>query len=568
MKYDILKENITQKEHLLLIQLKIGLYNINKNERIRLVAVFRSGEEDRTIVCHTESTWNEHSKDLFIICQQKIELPFVFFHELETDTVTLHFEIEQTCCTTTLFPTYNFDSTLFKRKKQKHSHLRSCVDNVAFAGCTFLLPFLLLDGAVKSRGNKPLDTGENTVKTGKKAIFYHANAIVKRACNRSYSPREWKTAYLNECYEKEKKKPIKKKQVLFLSERPFETNSNLALISEKFREDTNSDITTVLYTNTKTIDKLSFLEIHSIAKLIAQSSLIILEDFYPQLHFLTLRKETRLVQLWHACGAFKTFGFSRLDKAGGPTQRSMNHRSYDYTFVSGKRIQPIYAEAFGIPMKNVLPLGVPRTDYLFDDAYKTKKRRELFEDYPVLKGKKVVLFAPTFRGHGNKDAFYPVEKFHVDKFMEQLPKDTILLLKNHPFVKQSFPFDEKWSERILDFSNCSENINDLLLVTDLLITDYSSVIFEASLLHIPMLFYAFDQEEYLESRDIYYDFDTFIPGPVLKTEAALSKYTNKMLTGSCAAAFSKQIEHFISQYLEILDGKSADRIYSFLKTLL
>lgn len=207
--------------------------------------------------------------------------------------------------------------------------------------------------------------------------------------------------------------------------------------------------------------------------------------------------------------------------------------------------------------------GVPRTDFLFDETYKEMTRKRLHEKYPIPPDKKVILFAPTFRGHGNKDAFYPMENFCIDDFMKALPEDAVLLLKNHPFIKDNFTYNEQWNDRVLDFSDIPENINDLLLVTDLLITDYSSVIFEASLLNIPMLFYVFDKEEYLRDRDIYYDFDQFIPGPAIETQKELQEYTNKVLHNDLSQL---NLEQFKIQYLGALDGKCTERIYSFVKT--
>ncbi len=98
------------------------------------------------------------------------------------------------------------------------------------------------------------------------------------------------------------------------------------------------------------------------------------------------------------------------------------------------------------------------------------------------------MFAPTFRGDGNKDAYYPLEAFDVNHFMERQPEDTVLILKNHPFVKQKFTVDAQWQDRVLDLSG-EEHINDLMLISNLLITDYSSSVFEAAILELPMLFY-------------------------------------------------------------------------------
>ena len=141
----------------------------------------------------------------------------------------------------------------------------------------------------------------------------------------------------------------------------------------------------------------------------------------------------------------------------------------------------------------------------------------LYERYPQWKDKKIVLFAPTFRGSGNKTAFYPMERFPIDLVMNALPLDTVLLVKQHPFVHSDLSMYREcdFADRLFDLTG-KENINDLLFITDLLVTDYSSSIFEAALIDIPMIFYAFDLEEYLRERDLYFDFAEFVPGEIVE----------------------------------------------------
>ncbi len=81
---------------------------------------------------------------------------------------------------------------------------------------------------------------------------------------------------------------------------------------------------------------------------------------------------------------------------------SLNHRSYTKAYVSSETDIPFYAEAFGIREENVVPTGVPRTDVLFDEAYATQIKQEMENELPLIKGKKVILFAPTFRGNGHE----------------------------------------------------------------------------------------------------------------------------------------------------------------------
>ena len=86
-----------------------------------------------------------------------------------------------------------------------------------------------------------------------------------------------------------------------------------------------------------------------------------------------IKKDIEVIQLWHACGAFKTFGFSRMGKVGGPSSKSRNHKNYTKAIVSSESIKKNYAEAFGISEDKVVATGVPRTDIFFDEKYKNNK---------------------------------------------------------------------------------------------------------------------------------------------------------------------------------------------------
>ena len=184
---------------------------------------------------------------------------------------------------------------------------------------------------------------------------------------------------------------------------------------------------------------------------------------------------------------------------------------------------------------------------------------ELYEKYPALQNKKVILFAPTFRGSGKTRAFYPKDRFVIDRLMESLTSDTVLLVKQHPFVRQQLECSEKYRSRVFDFTG-KENINDLLFITSLLITDYSSSIFEAALLKIPMLFYVFDLKEYEKQRDIYFDFSTFVPGKQVQTMDELADQAQWILEQKEKDDHTDQkLQAFCSYFLGALDGNSTNR---------
>ncbi len=399
-----------------------------------------------------------------------------------------------------------------------------------------------------------------------KKALKKSNELVHDLSGFSYSSRQRNTDYFASMYNHfvDKTAQVNSKNVLFLSERLPEEDGNLLLIKQEIEREEGICITEFM--NTKRIDQLSRSEIKECARKCAKARVIILEDFYPQLHSIRIRPETKVVQLWHACGAFKTFGLSRIGKQGGAPQSSMNHRNYNMVPVSGERIRDLYSEAFAISSERVKALGVPRTDLLFQWEYKHRERERLCKEYPILRENKVVLYAPTFRGDGNKEAFFPLEKFPVGEFMEKMPEDTVLVIKNHPFVSQHFSIPEQWKDQVLDLSD-TEHINQLMLVSDLLITDYSSSIFEAAILELPMLFYAFDQEEYTRDRDFYFAYDEMTPGPVAKDLGELTRYAHDMLSGGRYPEVDDlmiRMEEFRETFLSALDGNSTKRVTRYI----
>ncbi len=350
----------------------------------------------------------------------------------------------------------------------------------------------------------------------------------------------------------------KKKTVLFLSNRRNDLSGNFESVHKILKERSNVKIE--YWLNPLNFSFLSIADTFRIAWKCGKAKVILIDDLVGCIRTILISEDTQIIQLWHACGAFKTFGFSRLGKKGGPKQRVRSHRDYNYCFVSSKNIAKYYAEGFGLAMEKIIPYGVPRTDMFFDEDIKRQKRKQLFEEYPALEGKKVILFAPTFRGRGKNSAFYDVDKFDPNQVAASLPDDHVLLIKHHPFVDLKYKIAKKNKEKIFDFSDKSE-INDLLFITDVLITDYSSVIYEASLLNIPMLFYAFDLDDYINSRDFYFEYEINVPGKVVYTE-------NDLIQAILNNDYEhEKVEEFCRKNFDIRDGKASERIALFVENL-
>lgn len=347
------------------------------------------------------------------------------------------------------------------------------------------------------------------------------------------------------------KKPIVQNRITFMSGRRNELGGNYEFVYNLIKDRKDIDFQFLMFSNPANHDRLK--TIRKFLYLYATSKVVVVDDYFRLLNTVKKRRGVSVIQLWHACGAFKTFGFTRLGKSGGPKQNEPNHRMYDYAIVSSREIAKHYAEGFGISDNNVVATGIPRTDVFMNKEYAEKVKETFYNQYPNLKSKKIILFAPTFRGKGQMSAYYPTDAFHPETLLKKIGDDYAILIKLHPYCKDRFTIPDEFEDRIIDFSDNVE-LNDLLFVTDLLITDYSSVIFEASLLDIPMLFYTYDLYLYIRERDFYYDFESFVPGKIVYSESEIAESIE-------SSDFEQdKVSSFKYKFFDKLDGNSSQRV--------
>ena len=348
---------------------------------------------------------------------------------------------------------------------------------------------------------------------------------------------------------------LKKNRVTFISNRRKSISGNYENIYSELIKNNHIEIKTVLDT------KESLISCFKYGYYLATSKVILIDDYIRSVYEIKNRKDNYLLQVWHACGAFKTFGFSRLSKDGCWSQDSRSHRTYNYCLVSSKSVSKYYAEAFGMNIDNVISTGIPRTDIFFDETYKMDVREKIYSSYPALKDKKVILFAPTFRGLSKKEGNYPHYRFDYKKIFDQLGDEYRIIIKHHPHVNNKLIIADEYKDKVLDLST-NEELNELLFITDILITDYSSVVFEAALLNIPMLFYSFDLDEYISSRGFYYEYLDFIPGKLVES-------MNEIITAISIGDFEEnKIKNFKKNFFDYFDGKSGRRVCEFINQLI
>ncbi len=300
-------------------------------------------------------------------------------------------------------------------------------------------------------------------------------------------------------------------------------------------------------------------------KYFARAKVTFLNEYYLPAYANKPRKGSRLVQLWHGCGAFKRFSYSVKDSSWGLESELFEkykvHKTYTDIIASSKYIIPIYNEAFDAENGVVKALGVARTDVYFDEDFVKLQKNILTENYPQIKGKRLILWAPTLRGN-NVQSSYAEKAIDFVKLKNSINKDTVLLVKLHPRIADKLSFDEEEKKEldgfVIDISK-DISIDTALCSADVVITDYSSLIFEYALLKRPMIFYAYDLEAYEKQRSFYFDYKSFVPGKIAKTTDELAELVNNIENYDYSV-----LDSFLEKFMSACDGKSTKRIFEFI----
>jgi CDP-ribitol ribitolphosphotransferase len=297
-------------------------------------------------------------------------------------------------------------------------------------------------------------------------------------------------------------------------------------------------------------DKLSF----NSFKMLAGSRYIFLNDNFFPLAFMEFKPENIIVQLWHAPGASKKFGGS-VDIESRDILGKISENT-DYLIVTSKNIVSYYAEAFQMSETKIKALGLPRMDYYFENHDLDKLKEEFSRKYNVSQDKKIILYAPTFRDEERYNNVF--DYLDLDRFNEELGDEYILALRLHPKIKDFYKDDIVCEGKYIDVSDF-ESEQELMLISDILITDYSSIMIEYSVLDKPTVFFTYDLEEYLANeRGFYYDFKTTVPGPIVYTsDELIDVIKNNRFDKS-------RISEFVKTQFDEIDGHSSQRIVDYL----
>lgn len=364
----------------------------------------------------------------------------------------------------------------------------------------------------------------------------------------------WRIAFLIGCL-----KPVNKKQAVFAYNKNYKTiPENLLCIKKEFEK---AGWNCIEYGSPMSATERFKSDI-KFQFLYASSAVVFLTDNFDPVCAHKPRKGSRVVQLWHGCGAFKKFGYSTLESSWGGNKAEWKlfprHNTYTDVFVSSEKVIPCYAEAFNCSKDIIKPLGVPRTDVFFNKSFVADGRNKLENAIPEINGRKIILYAPTFRGNNPDDA-YNDSNIDFEKF-RALSEKCVIILKFHPFTADKDIYSEEQLKKVSDFVYvCPKEIgiDTALCAADMVISDYSSLVFEYSLLNRPMIFFAYDLEQYKNDRNYYYEYEDFVPGPIVKTDDEL---INIILSG----VDMRKVKKFRDNFMSACDGNSSQRIAEYI----
>lgn len=315
--------------------------------------------------------------------------------------------------------------------------------------------------------------------------------------------------------------------ILFMSETRDDLEGNLKALSDRMIERGLDKEYNLTYSFNKLLSgSLSPKYFLKAIRKIAKADYIFIDDYSPTFGVIKL-KNTKLIQVWHAGVGFKSVGYSRFGKDGSPHPIISSHRNYDYATVASENLISTYQEVFGLTKKHFLVPGMLRLDGYLDKDKINNTKEKLLKEYPNIKGKKVILFAPTYRGMGQREAYYDYDKIDFDELYKVCKKENyVVLFKVHPFIDEKVPIKDEYKDLFIDVKDYKD-INELFYITDILITDYSSAIYEFSLFEKPIIFFDYDKDEYQVIRGVHNDLNDS-PGDVCtKFDEVLKLLKNK-----------------------------------------
>lgn len=236
-----------------------------------------------------------------------------------------------------------------------------------------------------------------------------------------------------------------------------------------------------------------FISIHKQMKLIACSKVVVVDGYNIPVSLLKHKKETTVIQIWHALAAIKKFGYQSIGYKDGVNKKVAKvlkmHANYDYIISGSYEMKKSFSEAFNTDVNKILAIGTPYVDYLLKSG--KRQSQKIYKKYPILKRKKTILYSPTFRKDGRDNINEVINSINLDRY-------NLIVTCHDKDGKKKVT-----SPKVLTCNDIP--YKDLIKIADYVITDYSALSVEASIVNAKVLLYLYDYDRYKEENGINVD---------------------------------------------------------------
>ena len=340
----------------------------------------------------------------------------------------------------------------------------------------------------------------------------------------------------------------KTKKVAIISRESNTRTLDIAMLeSELLSRGMDVTVLSKLLTKERSVKALGYLGhvLRQEAAILA-ADVVVLDTYCIPASMIPHRKGTKVIQMWHALGAIKKFGWQTVGKEGGSSGKVARlmrmHHGYDYVVCASDVTADHFCEAFKADRDKIIKYGLPRIDYIKSVASGDRHAdmlAKIMAKYPQLKnGKKTVVYAPTFRRGKTVDVQSLVDALGTDRYN--------IVVKLHPLYRGDFATAGDGGNVIYDDDFTSF---DWLAAADMIISDYSSLVIEATLADKPLFIYAYDLDEYEENTGLNIDFDSEPISPYVFRDAG--KLANAIASAADGDYDMDALRAFRDRYIDI-----------------
>ena len=290
------------------------------------------------------------------------------------------------------------------------------------------------------------------------------------------------------------------------------------------------------------------------------------------LYYLRKNKDTKYIQTWHGTPLKKlALDMDYIDMSGNQDIEKYhddfrkNTALWEYLISQNPFSSETFKRAFDFKGE-MLEIGYPRNDILInkntpEDIDEIKTRLNIPKD------KKVILYAPTWRDNEyyKKGQYKFATEMDFDQMNKELRDEYVLIVKFHYLVKEDIDWS-KYDDFVIE-CNADWDIQELYLISDMMITDYSSVMFDYSILKRPMIFFAYDLEDYKSSlRDFYFDMIEEVPGPICINNDEMIDYIKNYTEEDYNKEFGEKYARWNEKFNPFDDGNASKKIIELIRS--